>query len=119
MKEQVFSQIIGDIDVALFIASLFWAIVGAILSLFLDGMQRNPTAPASPVHFKWKFFIQDNWKRALTSLLLILAVLRFYKEITGTDLSTFFAFVVGLGLDRFAMQLKRLKRGKNDQPNSQ
>lgn len=98
--------LLGPIQGYEFMAAVFFALVGATLSLLFQANNRDVKASSTPFHFSLFFLIADNWKRMLLSLILIFAVVRFMPEITGQPLTMFWAFVAGLGLDIIAQQLK-------------
>jgi hypothetical protein len=88
------------------LALLLFALLAATLSILLQTTSRDVYSNNTPRHFDWIFFIADNWKRALTSLLLICIALRFAPELFGVEISEFWALVIGFGNDKIAQILK-------------
>lgn len=89
-----------------FAGYLFFALLGAALSLLIQANNRDPLSKSTPVAFDWKFFFTDNVKRIVTGLLLIYVFLRFLPELTGLQLSYFFALAIGIVNDKLAQYLK-------------
>lgn len=108
MKNEFFSQLLGSLSLGAFLASYFWALVGVVVSLLIDISTRKPLSSASPVTFSLSYLIRDNWLRIVTGLLVIAVVIRFYPDIRGTEITSFYALLVGGGLDFFVGLLKGL-----------
>lgn len=89
-----------------FATQYFFAIVGVIISLLIHSNKRDVNAPTTPYKFKLTFLLLDNWKRIVLNLLLIYITIRFFKEITGVELSLFFCLLVGIGFDKLAEWIK-------------
>lgn len=100
------SQLIGSLTFDQFFAAFLFAVIGLALSLLIQANNRDIKAPSTPVQFSYKFLIADNWRRILLSFLLIVVTIRFFKEITGKDLSMFLSLGIGFGLDKIAELLK-------------
>ena len=98
--------LLGNMPVAAFLAAFFFALIGVTISLLLQANKRDPGASSTPYHFSYRFLLQDNWKRIVLSLLLIFVTIRFYSELTGKELSMYFALGIGLGLDKLAQVVK-------------
>jgi len=103
---QVKHTIMGDVNGVLFVASLFWAMIGICISLLIHAIFRDANSPKTPVKFTWKFLLTDNWKRITLSLLVVITTIIFTKEVLNKDLSTFVALGIGLGLDKIVELLK-------------
>ncbi len=105
MKE-LLKIILGDATLSNFVGLLFFALLGAALSLLLQATKRDPKSLTSPVCFSWSFFWNDNTKRIITGLILIYCFLRFLPEITGVQITSFYALLIGIGNDKLAQLLK-------------
>ncbi len=105
MKEFI-STLLGGQTAGAFAALLFFALLGALISLLFHTTKRDPVSSSTPIRFSWIFFIQDNWKRALTSFLLIYVFLRFTPELIGVQLNEFWAIAIGLCNDQLAQVIK-------------
>jgi hypothetical protein len=104
--KNILAGLLGANDPHIFFHVLIWALVGAVLSLLLHVAQRNPLTPNSTIRFSWRFFLWDNFKRIITTVLLIVVVLRFMPELLGFQLSAFTAFLAGFANDKLAQMLK-------------
>jgi uncharacterized membrane protein YeaQ/YmgE (transglycosylase-associated protein family) len=102
MPQEITSIVLGDLTPWAFIGYLIMAIIGAVIHLWLDTLDRDKSSPKTPYRWSWRFFTLDNIKRFLATILLIFICLRFFSEIIGVELSPFTAFLWGFGLDRVA-----------------
>jgi len=83
------------------------ASLGAILHLTKEVSDRSKESKRTPVEFSWRFFRVDNVKRLIGTVLLIYVSIVFYKELTGTELSAWSAFITGFGMDGASVFLKK------------
>lgn len=104
--KQFISTLLGGQTASAFAALLFFALLGAAISMLLHTTKRDPNSTATPIRFSWLFFIEDNWKRAITSLLLIYVALRFTPDIIGVTINEFWAIAIGLCNDKLAELIK-------------
>jgi hypothetical protein len=105
MKE-FFSLLLGNQTGVYFLALIFFALLGAGISLLLQTTARDVVSPATPKHFSWVFFWIDNWKRIVLSLLLIYVALRFAPDLFGVTINEFWALAIGFANDKIAQALK-------------
>lgn len=123
MKEtqypEFWNAFLAGIPLGVLFAGFVFAIIGVLLNGLLKAATRNPEKVGTPVQWSWKTFWSQNLKRFLTSaaitLLVIFVSLRFFKEITGsgTELSMFYSFGIGFGIDKAIIALKK-KTGKDE-----
>lgn len=105
--EQFTEMIIGHITLAEFMGYLFWVIVGTLIYQLMEVKDRNKHSDRTPYQFNLKFWFLDNWKRLLVTFLLILVNIRFWENLTGSELTEYTAFLVGFGSDGVAGFLKK------------
>jgi hypothetical protein len=98
--------LLGELTAANFFALMFFALFGALLSLLLQTTNRNVNSLATPKHFSWGFFWEDNWKRIVTGLMLIYVALRFTPELFGITINEFWALAIGFLNDKLAQVVK-------------
>lgn len=98
--------VLGNQAGVIFLAFVFFALLGAAVSLLIQANNRDPLSKGSDIQFSWKFFFTDNRKRMITGLLLIYIFLRFLPELTGLQLTNFYALAIGFGNDKLAQYLK-------------
>jgi len=99
--------ILGDIDPALFIAAVFFSMIGIFIVLMAGTKLRDAESETSPKSFSWKYLWSDNAKRIYTSVLCVLVSLRFLPEIFGVTLSPWMGFVVGTCFDGIILIVKQ------------
>lgn len=104
--ENFINAILGTTTPSTFAVLFFFALFGAILSLLLQTTSREVKSPGSPIHFSWSFFIEDNWKRFLTGIMLIFVALRFTPELFGVEINEFWALAIGFLNDKLAQVIK-------------
>lgn len=104
--QPVAEQIFGTNSFQNFVTQYFFAMIGVAISLLLHGANRDVDNKSTPTNFSFIFLLKDNWKRILLNLLVIFVTIRFFKEITGFELSLFFCLLVGIGYDKLIQFIK-------------
>jgi hypothetical protein len=99
-------QILGTDTYQAFVTQYFFAMIGVLISLLLHGANRDVKEPSTPNSFSFLFLLKDNWKRIILNLLIIFVTIRFFKDLTGFELSLFFCLVVGFSYDKLLQLLK-------------
>lgn len=93
---------------------MFFALVGANINLLDNLSKRDKYSPSTPMDFSLKFLVLDNWKRMVSSLLLIYLFVRFmpllipsniYEVIDG-DIEFVLAILIGYSFDKLSQLLK-------------
>lgn len=105
MKEFI-SILLGDQSLSFFLAMLFFALLGAFLSLLLQANTRRVHSSKSPIQFSWNFLFSDNARRLLAGLILIFIALRFTTDLFGLEINAFWALAIGFVNDKIAEVLK-------------
>lgn len=105
LVNSVIKNILGDIDLSLYIACVVLAYGGVILRTFYTVMLRDPKSSGTPEHFEWKTFKHENLPRMIFSILLLPFALLFSQQFMGTELNTLTAFLGGLGIDMIAKKI--------------
>jgi hypothetical protein len=105
--EELFKMLFGNLSVWGFIGFLIWALIGAFDFSQMELSDRNPQSEKTPRKFSLKFWIMDNWRRWLVTLILIFILFRFYPELTGQPLTEYTAFLTGFGSDTITGFTKR------------
>lgn len=108
MKEFI-SIILEGMQPVYFWVYYFMAFLGLIAYLIIDLWNRNVVSERSPLNFDWKFWIKDNWLRALLTLLLSPIVIILFEQITGSGISMMGAFTVGFTMDGIIAQIQKYK----------
>jgi hypothetical protein len=86
---------------------LWFFIIGYIIYGLTEVSGRDVQSPATPVKWSWKFWLLDNWRRYLTTILCTYILFRFYTEINGSVFTYFDAVTLGLVGDGIAATIKR------------
>jgi len=102
-------SLFGGYTLGQFAGLLFWALIGAYILLQYDAQTRDVQDLKTPTNFSWKFWLNDNWRRIVFNLVLIMTCIRFSKEVTGMDINEFTALVIGLSSDVLAQLLSKFK----------
>lgn len=100
-------EILGTETYQAFITQFFFSLVGAAISLLLAGANRKVEKVTTPYKFSLLFLLKDNWKRITLNLLVIFVTIRFFKELTGFELSLFFCLAIGFSYDKLLQLLKK------------
>lgn len=109
------NNLIGEGGAQHFLSLMFFALIGANVNLYLDVKKRDKFALSTPMKWDFWFMVLDNIPRALGSLLLMFAGVRFMVFIVPENLfkalpvgaEFFVAFLIGLYLDKVAVVLKK------------
>jgi hypothetical protein len=99
-------QLLGSLSPSEFLAAIFFALVGLVISLLLQSNVRDVKSDNTPFHFDWGFLLLDNWKRIVLSILMIYISIRFYADIFGQPITMFLALGIGFGLDKISQLIK-------------
>ncbi|GGA84797.1 hypothetical protein GCM10008015_26970 [Flavobacterium palustre] len=101
--------LLGTSDVPTYMAALLFALIGVAIVLLLKSKKRDKNSPNTPYHFDVWFLIQDNLKEIILGLLLILMALRFSMEYAGENLTMYYAFGVGLSLQKVSSWISNVE----------
>lgn len=107
MKEFL-SIIFGSMSFACWMAYLLLALIGSFVFTATEVKLRDVESPKTPRKFSFTFLALDNLKRYGLTLLLIFLQIRFWKELSGTDLTAYTALLMGFGMDGLAGFSKRV-----------
>lgn len=107
MIEDFLKNIFGQGSAAEIAATLFYAYIGALVSLLYQSVKRDPLSHRTPYHFSISFLWSDNAKRILRSIILIFISVRFSKELFGVSITLYFSFLIGLSVDKLSEILKQ------------
>lgn len=102
--------LLGGLEVNLFIACLLFAGLGILLALTLQALFRNKYSETTPTVWSWKFWFLDNWRKALITIILVYISIVFSYQVFQVEISTWFAFLIGLGFDNILKLVKNKKQ---------
>lgn len=108
------TNLTGGESLQRFISMMVFALFGATINLLTNVRQRDKYSESTPMDFSFKFMLLDNWKRMVSSLLLIYLFVRFmplmipsgvYEAIDG-DVEFLLAIIIGYSFDKLSELLK-------------
>lgn len=95
-------------------AAVTFAMLGLILMTAVNvrkGIVKNPNTAST---FKWQHFGWDTATRVILSTIITLIVIfisiRFVYDFTGNTLTMFYAFGIGLGIDKATQLITKFKK---------
>lgn len=90
------------------IAGFSWFfIIGYIIYGLIEVSGRDVKSKNTPQKWSWKFWVNDNFKRYITTFLVTYVMFRFYIEFSGHVFTYFEALMMGLLGDGIAATLKK------------
>lgn len=104
--DELIKIIFGDFTVMQLLGFLWFFIVGYIVYGLIETTGRDVNSPNTPKKWSWKFWLKDNLKRYLATIILSYAFFRFYGEISGHPFAYIDAFTLGLLGDGAAAVIK-------------
>ena len=96
------TSISGGYSLGMWLAFLFFAVLGAIAFSWMEVDNRDQKSPKTPRKFSFRFLFRDNARRYLVTAILIYVQFRFFKEINGQPLTEYVCFLIGFGADGIA-----------------
>ena len=100
--EQFLSQVLGTTDLPTYLASFFFALIGAIVMTYFRLHNRDKHSANTPVNFNFMFFVKDNIGRFLIGFLITFLAFRFAEEIMDKPLNMWMALCAGAFNDELA-----------------
>jgi hypothetical protein len=88
-------SVFGEYTLGQTLSMFFFFIIGLTLYQLQEVKQRNVESKRTPKKFNLWFLLKDNVKRFFLAILLIYIQFRFFKELTGQELTEFTALLVG------------------------
>lgn len=93
---------LGNQDLPTYFAYFIFALIGAIISLYVKSLKRDKDSSNTPDKFSWRFLLQDNLLRLIASFLLSFIAFRFSTEFIGSEITMWAAVLIGATTDRLA-----------------
>lgn len=107
--------LLGENDTVFYFAAFIFILIGTLITILFDAYARNKDSKRTPANWNWKFYWHDNAFRLSLNLLMAIMVIRFWKDITGLQLTMLYCFLLGLGIDGMYIVFKRLRKKINNQ----
>lgn len=93
---EIFEVIFGTYTQVQLFGYLWFLIIGYIIYSLNETTSRDIRSKATPRKWKWLFWIKDNWRRYLVTILSTYVMFRFYVEIVGHEFTNYEALMMGL-----------------------
>ena len=100
--DKFITLLLGKNDFPTYAAYFIFALIGAIISLYIKTLSRDKSNVKTPYIFSWTFLVQDNLLRLLNGFLLAFIAFRFSTEFIGTEITMWMAVIIGASSDRLA-----------------
>lgn len=107
MKEFIVETILGGYTIQNVLGFLWFFIIGYVIYGLNETNDRNIESENTPKKWSWKFWIGDNWKRYIVTILSTYIMFRFYVEIVGHEFSNFEALMMGMIGDGIGSKAKK------------
>ena len=103
---EIFKIIFGDVTGIQLFGYIWYFFIGYLIYGLNETSNRNKESKNTPKKWYWKFWIQDNWKRYLVTILCTYVLYMFNTVISGNEFSNFDAVSLGLIGDGIGATLK-------------
>ena len=114
MKKEIMNYMLNGIDPIAFYGCIGFAALGVIVSLLLGALTRKPSDPRTPEHFSLSFFLSDNFKRMVLSILLnivgIPLLIIFSKKLLNLEPEAWTGLVIGFFFDLIVGKAMKVKQ---------
>ena len=108
--KELVSHLTGNMSAAYLLATMIFILIGALLNIGLDVMNRDEKSTNTPVTFSWTFFALDNLPRFAFNIMAAYSVVRFFSDIfPGLTFRLSWAWIIGLAFDWIWVALRELK----------
>ena len=112
---ELFEIIFGVYTKVQLLGYLWFLLIGYAIYGLNETSERDKLGTRTPRKWKWKFWIKDNWRRYLVTILTTYVLFRFYVELVGHEFSNYEALMMGLIGDGIgATAKKKIKKVKAD-----
>jgi len=107
---EIFEVIFGAYSWIQLFGFTWFLVIGYIIYGLNENTLRDKLGTKTPRKWKLKFWIKDNWRRYLVTLLSTYIMFRFYNQMVGHEFTNYEALMMGLIGDGIgAMAKTRLK----------
>lgn len=107
MNEFISEIVLGGYTIIDALGYLWFFIIGYTIYGLNETNDRDKNSVNTPREWSWKFWIADNWKRYIVTILSTYVMFRFYIEIVGHEFSNFEALMMGLIGDGIGANAKK------------
>ncbi len=100
----------GGYSAAFKVAALLLILFGALINILYDVQTRNVSSIETPMTWDWKYFWKENRLRFGLNLLIAMAVVRFFTDLTGRPLIMEYCFLTGIAFDAMFVVYRKLRK---------
>jgi len=104
---ELLKVIFGDYTSIELFGYLWFFAIGYLIYGLTETSGRDKNSPNTPTKWNWMFWVKDNWRRYLTTILCSYVLFKFYTEISGHPFGNFDAVSLGLIGDGIAATVKK------------
>jgi hypothetical protein len=104
---EFFKHIFGDYSFFQLLSFGWFFIIGYVTYGLTEATGRDVKSKNTPVEWSWKFWLKDNRRRYLTTILCTYVLFMFYDKFSGHPFGDFDALTLGLLGDGIAATLKK------------
>jgi len=109
--DEILKIILGDVTLYEMFGFIWFFIIGYLLYGLVEVTGRDKLSLNTPRKLSFKFWVQDNWRRYLTTIICTYILFRFYTEISGHPFTYFDAVTLGMIGDGIAATVKKRIKG--------
>lgn len=97
---EVIAELLGSYKASFYITYFIFVLFGVLISLRIHASSRDKTSENTPNAFSWKFLIQDNLIRGISSLTVVFVMIRLGQDMFDVVPTYVSAIAMGLGFDQ-------------------
>jgi hypothetical protein len=105
--EELLLRIFGGYTMVDVLSFTWFILIGYAIYALVETTGRDISSKKTPRKWSWMFWLKDNWKRYITTILCTYALFRFYTEFIGRPFGDFEALMIGLVGDGIAATAKK------------
>lgn len=106
---EVLLELLGNYKLSFYIANFIFVLLGVLISVRLHAFSRDKSSKNTPYKFSWKFLVQDNLIRIITSMATVFVVIRLGSDLLGLTPTYPLAVIMGLSFDQILIQLQKIE----------
>lgn len=109
--DELIKIIFGDYTTVELIGFLWFFVIGYLAYGLFEATGRDVNGKKTPKKWKWGFWLKDNIRRYITTIICTYLLFRFYVEFVGHEFTYFEAVMLGLLGDGAAAAIKKRVKG--------
>lgn len=97
---EVIAELLGSYKASFYITYFIFVLFGVLISLRIHAYSRDKSSPTTPFVFSWKFLLQDNLIRVISSMAVVFVAIRLGADLFDVIPTYGSAIAMGLGFDQ-------------------